>query len=169
MGLLLTFKVGLTVKAKTGVNPMNQKERETINSALSILDKHLRVIELTASNASVVKNYLRLKLELVEHEVFAVLFLDNAHQLIDYTEMFTGTINEAAVYPREVAKRALIVNAAAVILAHNHPSGLVEPSQSDIAITSRLKEALSLFEISILDHIIVGKGKTSSFAERGLL
>jgi DNA repair protein RadC len=98
-----------------------------------------------------------------------VLFLDSAHQLIDYTEMFTGTINQAAVYPREVAKRALIVNAAAVILAHNHPSGLVEPSQSDIGITSRLKEVLAVFEISVLDHIIVGKGRTASFAERGLL
>jgi DNA repair protein RadC len=148
---------------------MKTQEKETINSALSILDKYLRVVDLTASNANVVKDYLRLKLELVEHEIFSVLFLDNAHQLIDYTEMFTGTINQAAVYPREVAKRALIVNAAAVILAHNHPSGLVEPSQSDIGITSHIKEALSLFEISVLDHIIIGKGNISSFAERGLL
>jgi len=169
LGLLLALKAGHTAKAKTGASPMNKKEKDVINSALSILDKHLRVVDFTASEPSVVKNYLRLRLELVEREIFAVLFLDNAHQLIDYTEMFTGTINEAPVYPREVAKRALILNAAAVILAHNHPSGLVDPSQSDRDITSRLKETLSLFEISVLDHIIVGKGKTSSFAERGLL
>ena len=115
------------------------------------------------------RDYLALKLGSLEHEVFAVLFLDKRHRLISYKEMFRGTIDGASVHPREVVKEALKQNAAAVILAHPHPSGVAEPSQADEFITQRLKDALALVDIRILDHIIVAGGDTLSFAERGLL
>jgi DNA repair protein RadC len=115
------------------------------------------------------RDYLALKLGNLEHEVFAVLFLDKRHRLISYKEMFRGTIDGASVHPREVVKEALKQNAAAVILAHPHPSGVAEPSQADEFITQRLKDALGLVDIRILDHIIVAGGDTLSFAERGIL
>lgn len=104
-----------------------------------------------------------------EHEVFAALFLDAKHRLIQYVEMFRGTIDCASVYPREEVKEALRLNAAAVIYAHNHPSGNPEPSQADQTLTQRLKEALALVEVGSLDHIIVAGQRTVSFAEEGLL
>jgi DNA repair protein RadC len=115
------------------------------------------------------RDYLSLKLGTLEREVFAVIFLDKRHRLISYQEMFQGTIDGASVHPREVVKEALKQNAAAVILAHPHPSGVAEPSQADEFITTRLKEALGLVDIRLLDHIIVAGGDTTSFAERGLL
>ncbi len=115
------------------------------------------------------KDFLSLKLSHLEHEVFSVVFLDNRHKVVAYEELFRGTIDGASVYPREVVKRALQLNAAAVILAHNHPSGNSEPSQSDELITQRLKEALQLMDIRVLDHIIVGGSDTISMAERGLI
>ena len=102
------------------------------------------------------------------HEIFAVLFLDQRHRVIKFEEMFQGTIDGANVYPREVVKKALHHNAAAVILAHNHPSGVAEPSQSDERITQRLKDALALVDIRVLDHFVIGDDIVS-FAERGLL
>ncbi len=113
--------------------------------------------------------YLRSRLGTFPHEVFAGLFLDNRHRIIQYQELFRGTIDGAAVYPREVVRQALEFNAAAVIFAHNHPSGVAEPSQADISLTSRLKEALSLVDIRVLDHMIVGHGEVVSLAERGLM
>lgn len=113
--------------------------------------------------------YLRSRLSTYPHEVFAGLFLDNRHRIIQYQELFRGTIDGAAVYPREVVRQALEYNAAAVIFAHNHPSGVAEPSQADISLTSRLKEALSLVDIRVLDHMIVGHGEVISLAERGLM
>ena len=104
-----------------------------------------------------------------EHEVFAVLFLDTQHRLIEYAEMFRGTIDSASVYPRELVKEALRLNAAAVIVSHNHPSGNPEPSRADEVLTQRLKEALALVDVRTLDHIIVAGGSTISFAERGLI
>lgn len=118
---------------------------------------------------TVVKDYLRTKLVGFEHEVFAVLFLDTQHRLIEYAELFRGTIDSSSVYPREVVKAALQVNAAAVIFSHNHPSGNPEPSRADEAITRRLKDALALVDVRTLDHIVVGSEDTVSFAERGLL
>ncbi len=103
------------------------------------------------------------------HEVFAALFLDTRHRVIRYEELFRGTLDGASVYPREVAKKALALNAAAVIFAHNHPSGIAEPSACDRAITEKLHQALALFDIRVLDHIIIGDGETFSFAEHGLL
>ncbi|QEW05863.1 RadC family protein [Nitrincola iocasae] len=102
-----------------------------------------------------------------EHEVFGILMLDNRHRIIQFSEMFRGTINSASVYPREVVKEALAQNAAAVILVHNHPSGEPEPSQADRQITDRIKQALDTVEVRVLDHVVVGHEGTVSFAERG--
>ncbi len=114
-------------------------------------------------------DFLKARLRGYPHEVFACLFLDNRHRVICFEELFTGTIDGASVHPREVLKRALHHNAAAVIFAHNHPSGVAEPSQADRSITQRLKQALSLIDIRILDHFVIGDSETVSFAERGLI
>jgi DNA repair protein RadC len=113
--------------------------------------------------------FLRLRMAGLQHEVFAALFLDIRNRVIAYEELFSGTIDQAAVYPREVVKRALHHNAAHIIFAHNHPSGQVGPSQADIAITAKLREALALLDIRVLDHLIVGASEFASLAERGLL
>ncbi|NIR29150.1 MAG: JAB domain-containing protein [Gammaproteobacteria bacterium] len=115
------------------------------------------------------RDYLATRLRPYPHEVFACLFLDNRHRVLAFEELFRGTIDGAAVHPREVVKRALAHNAAALILAHNHPSGVAEPSQADRALTQRLRDALALIDIRVLDHFVVGDGETVSFAERGLL
>lgn len=116
-----------------------------------------------------VKDYLQLQLASKPHEVFAVLFLDTQHRLLVFEELFRGTLNQASVYPREVVKRALALNAAAAILAHNHPSGVAEPSRADEALTQALKAALALVDVRVLDHFVVARGSVVSFAERGLL
>jgi len=121
------------------------------------------------TSPAAVKEYLRAKLAGLEHEVFAVLFMDTQHRLIEYAEMFRGTIDGASVYPRELVKEALRLNAAAVIVSHNHPSGNPEPSGADRALTQRLKEALGLVDVRMLDHVIVAGTDTTSFAERGLI
>ncbi len=118
---------------------------------------------------SVVRSYLTSMLRDRDYEVFCCLFLDNRHHLMLFEELFRGTIDGASVYPREVVKTALAHRAAAVIFAHNHPSGIAEPSHADEAITRRLKDALALVDIRVLDHIVVGDGETVSLAERGLL
>ncbi len=117
----------------------------------------------------VVREYLQLLLAGRHQEVFLVLFLDTQHRVIAFEEMFTGTLSQTSVYPREVVKRALAHNAAAVILAHNHPSGVAEPSQSDQLLTNALKQALALVDVRVLDHFVVAVGQTLSFAERGML
>jgi DNA repair protein RadC len=116
-----------------------------------------------------VKNYLQLQLSARRHEVFAALFLDAQHRLIALEELFRGTLTQASVYPREVVVRALHHHAAAVVLAHNHPSGDVEPSRADEALTQALKAALALVDVRVLDHVIVAAGRSLSMAERGLL
>ena len=116
-----------------------------------------------------VKDYLRLQLGGLGHEVFAVLFLDARHQLLQLEEMFRGTLTQTSVYPREVVKRALALNAAAVILAHNHPSGAAEPSRADEYLTQTLVAALKLVDVRVLDHLVVGHAEVVSLAERGLL
>lgn len=121
------------------------------------------------SSSADVKAYLRAKLAGLDHEVFAVLLLDARHRLIAYVEIFRGTIDGASVHPREVVKETLRLNAAAVILAHPHPSGNAEPSAADKAVTRQLREALALVEVRTLDHILVACNDTVSFAERGLL
>lgn len=121
------------------------------------------------SNPSAVRDHLLTHYAGVEREIFSVLYLDNRHRVICMEELFAGTIDGAAVHPREVVKFALARNAAAVILAHNHPSGVAEPSQADELITARLRDALALVDIRTLDHFVVGAGQVVSFVERGLL
>jgi DNA repair protein RadC len=121
------------------------------------------------TSPDLVRDYLSAQLRHQPQEVFAVLFLDNQHRLIAYDELFYGTIDGASVYPREVVKKALSRNSSAVILAHNHPSGVAEPSQADQRITQRLQDALKLVDIRVIDHMIVGDKEVISFAERGLL
>jgi len=115
------------------------------------------------------ESYLIAKLRDLPHELFCCLYLDNRHRIILFDELFRGTIDGTSVYPREVVKQALSVNAAAVIVAHNHPSGVAEPSQADERITRRLKSALELVDIRLLDHLVIGDGKASSLAKRGML
>ena len=114
-------------------------------------------------------DYLRARIAAYPYEVFACLFLDNRHRVIAFEELFRGSIDGASVHPREVVRRCLAHNAAAVIFAHNHPSGVAEPSQADRDITAELKRALALIEVRVLDHFIVGAGKPLSLAERGML
>ena len=113
--------------------------------------------------------FLNARMRHLGHELFCCLFLDNRHRVLRFDEMFRGTIDGTSVYPREVVKEALAVNAAAVILAHNHPSGVAEPSQADERITRRLKAALELVDIRLLDHLIIGDGRATSLASRGML
>ncbi|WP_438970734.1 RadC family protein [Methylophaga sp.] len=120
-------------------------------------------------DCNLTKNYLKHRLRAYPHEVFSCLFLDNQHRMIAFEELFRGTIDGASVYPREVVKQAIKHNAAAVIFAHNHPSGIAEPSQADIHITRRLKSALELVDIRVLDHIIIGDAEPTSLAQRGEL
>lgn len=122
---------------------------------------------LTSSSAT--RDYLRAKFRDCESEIFSCLFLNNQHHVVKLEELFRGTIDGAAVYPREVVKRCLHHNAAAVILAHNHPSGVAEPSQADIAITNKLRIALQTIDVRVLDHLVIGDAMVVSFAERGLL
>ena len=121
------------------------------------------------SSPGLTRRFLSARLRAYPHEVFACLFLDNRHRVIAFEELFTGTIDGASVYPREVVRRTLEHNAAAVIFAHNHPSGVAEPSQADRHITRRLTEALALIDVRVLDHFVVGDEEAVSFAERGLL
>ncbi len=143
-----------------------------IQAALEIgrryLDENLHRKDVLA-NPQDTYRYLSARLRDHQREVFGCLFLDNAHRVIHFDELFYGTINSTTIHSREVVKRALNHNAAAVILAHNHPSGIAEPSEADIAITQQLKEALKLIDIRVLDHIIVGDGQVTSLAERGFL
>jgi len=115
------------------------------------------------------ESFLMARLRHLQHELFCCIYLDNRHRVIHFSELFRGTIDGTSVYPREVVKEALRLNAAAVIAAHNHPSGVAEPSQADERITQRLKSALELVDIRLLDHLIVGDGRCSSLASRGLL
>jgi DNA repair protein RadC len=115
------------------------------------------------------ESFLKARMQHLDHELFCCLYLDNRHRVLRFDELFRGTIDGTSVYPREVVKEALSVNAAAIILAHNHPSGVAEPSQADERITKRLKAALELVDIRLLDHLIVGSGPATSLASRGLL
>ena len=116
-----------------------------------------------------VKNFLALKLADLEHEVFSVLWLDSQNRVLEYQDLFRGTLSQTSVYPREIVKAGLALNAGACILAHNHPSGMAEPSYADKALTEALKNAIAMVDIRVLDHIIVGGLSTVSFAERGLV
>ncbi|MGB7421496.1 MAG: DNA repair protein RadC [Comamonas sp.] len=149
--------------------------RYVLATADQILDAARQAIEhkmqrgASLTSPEVVKEYLCPKLGGAESEVFAVLFLDTQHRLIEYAEMFHGTIDSTSVYPREVVKAAIRHNAAAVVVSHNHPSGNPEPSGADRALTQRLKDALALVDVRVLDHVIVAGSCTVSFAQCGLI
>lgn len=143
-----------------------------LQAVLEMARRHLAaslVRESALESPAMVRQYLSAKLRHQTREVFACLLLDNRHRVIGFEELFWGTLNAAAVYPREVVKLALEANAAAVILSHNHPSGVAEPSHADRQITERLKAALALVDIRVLDHMVVGDNEVISFAERGWL
>lgn len=143
-------------------------QETTIREAIGILESRIKETE-AFTNPAAVKHFCRLQLAAERDECFACLFLDTRHRLIRFERLFNGTIDGASVHPRVVVRRALELNAAAIILTHNHPSGLAEPSHADIGITTRLKDALSLVDVRILDHIVVGIECSTSMAETGLI
>ena len=145
-----------------------QSDDAVISHALRILESRAKYGEPLTSPIAV-REYLRLKIGELEREVFYCVWLNSQHEVIDFEEMFKGTLSQASVYPREIVKSALQRNAAAVILAHNHPSGTAEPSAADINMTSKLKSSLDLVDVRVLDHFVVTTRQISSFAERGLL
>lgn len=142
--------------------------REVLNAARSQVGRILNRKNVL-NEPYKVKTFVNAKLSALEHEVFGCLFLDNQMGLIEYQEMFHGTINETSVYPREVVKVALRLNARSIIICHNHPSGCVDPSRADIELTKALMSSLKLFDIRLLDHILVAGSSSISFAERGLI
>ena len=144
-------------------------DQEIIDQALTILESRLHKPEHVFTNPEDANSYLKLQFAGLEHESFRVMFLNTQHGLITLKELFRGTIDGAAIYPREVVKAALHFNAAAVILSHNHPSGVPEPSNADKLITRRLMKALRLIDVRVLDHIVVGGDETFSFAQNDLL
>ena len=145
-------------------------EDETIARALDILAYRLGKPGACIDSPEATRKYLAIELADAKMEHFCCLFLDNRHRVIKFTRMFTGTIDGCSVHPREVARACLELNAAAVVLAHNHPSGVAEPSRADINLTKRLVDALALLDIRVLDHIIIGGASDyTSFAERGLI
>lgn len=146
-----------------------EAEDQIIARGLTILAGRLRTDREVFASPSTVRQYCQLRLGGLEHEVFAVLFLDVQNRLIEYREMFRGTLTQTSVYPREVVKECLELNAAAVVLVHNHPSGSVQPSRADEHLTQTLKAALALVDVRVLDHVIVSALETLSMAERGLL
>lgn len=143
-----------------------------LQAVLEMAQRHLReslARDDVLTSPEQTRNYLQLRLQHYPYEVFSCLFLDNRHRVIAFEELFRGTIDGASVHPREVVRRSLHHNAAALIFSHNHPSGVAEPSRADAQITCRLKDALALIDVRVLDHIIVGCQETASLAERGLL
>ncbi|MGC6031583.1 RadC family protein [Enterobacter kobei] len=144
-------------------------EQQTVREALTLLACQLREPSASFTSSHAVRDWLRLQLASLEREEFTALFLDNQHRLIAHETLFTGTINHTQVHPRELVKSGLKHNCAAIIVAHCHPSGLAEPSQADKRITERLKQALDLVDIRLLDHLVVGGMEITSFADRGWL
>jgi DNA repair protein RadC len=162
-----SFKSALLVRDAHG-RYLPASTDDILEAARQVIDQKMQRGTLFDSPATV-KTYLQTKLAGFEHEVFSLLFLDSRHRLIAYMEMFRGTIDGTSVHPREVVKEALRYNAAALILSHNHPSGNLEPSVADCALTARLKQALDLVDVRVLDHIIVAGDATTSLAECGLI
>ncbi|MCC7279070.1 MAG: DNA repair protein RadC [Chromatiaceae bacterium] len=154
----LTRRVGLSAA-----------ELDLIHRAIQCLEARYRVNGEALTSPEATRQYLKLRLDGSAYEVFACVLLDTRHQVLGYRELFRGTVDGASVHPREVVREVLAANACAVILAHNHPSGSTEPSQADLRITQRLRDALALIDVRVLDHLIIGQGEGTSLAERGLL
>ena len=172
--LMARFKnvAGLFAADLTGVKGLGPAKRAQFEAAMELARRSLQdgmrsANALTSPGA--VRDYLRLAIAGREHEVFVCLWLDAQHRVISFDELFRGTLTQTSVYPREIVKAGLRANAAAVIFAHNHPSGVAQPSQADELLTRNLKEALALVDIKVLDHFIVAGQQALSFAERGLL
>jgi len=154
-----------------GLKPSNLNDVEK-QSVIALAIKVLAIKHRAGrplGNPEATRNYLRLRLADYRNEVFGSLFLDNRHRIIAVRELFQGTIDGASIHPRVVVQQALEANAAAMVFFHNHPSGVAEPSHADEAITRRLKDALALVDVRVLDHFVVAAGESVSFAERGLL
>ena len=172
--LLERFKgvAGIFAADLTGVKGLGPAKRAQFAAAMELARRSLKDDMRSASaliSPGAVRDYLRLAIAEREHEVFVCLWLDAQHRVIACEELFRGTLTQTSVYPREIVKAGLKANAAAVIFAHNHPSGAAQPSQADELLTRNLKDALSLVDIKVLDHFIVAGHQTLSFAERGLL
>lgn len=160
---------GTTLFVRSGRSRYSPASPEQIvEAARRVIDQRVPV-GTAFKDPEVARTFFHDKLAGLEREVFAVVMLDTRHRLIEYVELFFGTIDGAEVHPREVAKCALRLNAAAVIVSHNHPSGEVEPSAADRAVTARLKQALAILDVRLLDHVIVGGGTTLSMAKQGWL
>lgn len=158
---------GLYVRTESGRYVVASEDR-VVEVARDIAGRRTRRGD-AMSEPAIAMQFFQDKLAGLEREIFAASFLDTRHRLIEYQELFQGTIDGAEVHPREVARRALAINAAAVIVAHNHPSGVAEPSAADRAVTCRLKQALALIDVRLLDHIVVAGGSTVSMAGKGLV
>lgn len=155
--------------ANIPVSGLSESEQKTlVKLAIQVLQERHRPGQLLESPDSV-RDYLRLLLSERRNEIFGTIFLDNRHRIVCVEELFQGTVDGALVHPRVVLQRAMKCNAVAVIFYHNHPSGIAEPGRADEALTTKLKETLSLVDVRVLDHIVVGSEGTVSFAERGLL
>ena len=160
---------GASLEKSRGLGPAKSAQlKASVELARRILAEEVRHGDVLTSPEAV-RDYLRLSLAALPHETFVVLFLDSQHRLLAADELFRGTLAQTSVYPREVVKAALAHNAAAVIFAHNHPSGVAEPSRADELLTQALKQALALVDIRTLDHFVVAGHRVVSFAERGLL
>jgi DNA repair protein RadC len=172
--LLARFKgvSGLFGADLAGVKGLGPAKRAQFEAAIELarrsLKDSLRVTDALTSPGAV-RDYLRLAIAEREHEVFVCLWLDAQHRVVEAQEIFRGTLTQTSVYPREIVKAALKANAAAVIFAHNHPSGAAQPSQADELLTRNLKDALALVDVKVLDHFVVAGNQAISFAERGLL
>ena len=168
-GVTRLLEAGAELEAIKGFGPAKRAQfGAAIELARRALQEKLRqTAALTSPTA--VRDYLRLKLGARKEEAFVCIWLDAQHKAIDFDVAFTGTLTQTSVYPREIVRKALRLNAAAVIFAHNHPSGVAQPSQADELLTRNLKEALALIEVKVLDHFIVAGNQAISFAERGLL
>ena len=155
----------------TGLTPSDLNEAEK-QSAVTLAMKVLAIKHRAGrslSNPEETRNYLRLRLADYQNEVFGSVFLDSRHRILALRELFQGTIDGASIHPRVVVQQTLTMNAAALVLFHNHPSGVAEPSHADEAITRKLKDALALVDVRVLDHFVVSAGESVSFAQRGLI
>ena len=165
----LVYATPLALERSPGLGPAKRAE------LAAVLEISRRALQQQLKSAPVfdapqkVKDFVSLRLGGLTHEVFAVLWLDSQHRLIDMQELFRGSLAQTSVYPREVLRQALALNAGAAILVHNHPSGLAEPSRADEVLTQSLVDALRIVEVRVLDHLVVGAGSVVSFAERGLI
>ncbi len=164
--------LGADARQLAGVKGLGPAKRAELAAVFEIARRALGeqlAVAPVFDNPTAVKQFAALAIGALGFEVFAVLFLDNQHRLLKHEEMFRGTLTQTSVYPREVVRRALELNSAAVVFAHNHPSGTAEPSRADEFLTQSLKAALQLVDVRVLDHLVVGRGEVVSFAERGLL